>query len=351
MALINRQVYVNDGGGRSTSTTYKPSVTPTVKPTTSTVNTLTKNTGSSNSALARASQTALNTINSANNKQTAKGNQAIQQASQRLSQQAVSNAQKGVVQQPVAKLGQSASVNPPTPRVVGAETPQISNNWTATPVTNNNNNQIVNTGSSAKTYTAPAFVETEPTYSTPVASSNNTSTVSQEQKNVDDTVDKIKKLLEEQKRQADAYYKTMYEQQLSSDKEEWENARNQINRNYVRTNRYLNNMYGDAISGVGLSNRARNYANWNNNLASNQRNYDNNVASALAQYNNNLANTANTLSQGWYNYVLPIYSNREQNANNMDYQRWAYEQNLNNRRQMNLDDLDYRKYLATLGLR
>lgn len=324
MALINRQVYVNDGGGRSTSSTTKPSVTPTVKPTTP--KTTTTKTTTTDPGLAWAQQ--------------------------RFAQKTAEIAKNPVpvVQQPVARLGTTAQTNPPTPRIKGADTPQILNNWTATPVTNNNDNNDGN-NYTPKTYQAPAFVEAEPTYSAPVATSNNTSTVSQEQKNVDDTVDKIKELLEEQKRQADAYYKTMYEQQLSSDKEEWENARNQINRNYVRTNRYLNNMYGDAISGVGLSNRARNYANWNNNLASNQRNYDNNVASALAQYNNNLANTANTLSQGWYNYVLPIYSNREQNANNMDYQRWAYEQNLNNRRQMNLDDLDYRKYLATLGLR
>lgn len=286
--------------------------------------------------------TTKNTTNSA-------GAQRAAEASQRLSQNAVSNLSKGVVKQPVARLGTTAQTNPPTPRVVGSSTPQVLNNWTAKATTNTNTGGG-NTGG-GKTYTAPTFVaQSTPTYSTNV-SSNSSSTVAQEQKNVDDTVDKIKELLEEQKKQADAYYKTLYEQQLSQDRTDWENARNQINRNYARTNRYLNNMYGDAISGTGLSNRARNYANWNNNLSENQRNYDNNVASALAQYNNNLANTANTLSQGWYNYVLPIYTNREQNANNMDYQRWAYEQNLNNRRQMNLDDLDYRKYLATLGLR
>lgn len=351
MALINRQVYVNDGGGRSTSTTTKPK--------SSTGSTQNKKVTTNNTNAYYSSSVNPNynySVSSSKSTSAPKTttNQALAEARQRFAQKTAEIAKNPVpvVQQPVARLGTTAQTNPPTPRIKGADTPQILNNWTATPVTNNNNNDNNNGNNyTPKTYQAPAFVEAEPTYSAPVATSNNTSTVTQEQKNVDDTVDKIKELLEEQKRQADAYYKTMYEQQLSSDKEEWENARNQINRNYVRTNRYLNNMYGDAISGVGLSNRARNYANWNNNLSENQRNYDNNVASALAQYNNNLANTANTLSQGWYNYVLPIYSNREQNANNMDYQRWAYEQNLNNRRQMNLDDLDYRKYLATLGLR
>jgi hypothetical protein len=40
----------------------------------------------------------------------------------------------------------------------------------------------------------------------------------------------------------------------------------------------------------------------------------------------NKANTASQLAQGWYNYVLPVYTNRQQN----------------------LDDYDYRKYLASL---
>lgn len=145
---------------------------------------------------------------------------------------------------------------------------------------------------------------------------------------VDDTVDKIKQLLDEQKKQADAYYKTLYEQQLASNRSAWENNRNQINMNYARTNRYLNNMYGDAISGTGLSNRARNYQNWNNNLAENQRNYVNNDATALATYNNGLANNASTLAQGWYNYVMPIYTNRQQN----------------------IDDYNYRRYLASLNI-
>lgn len=195
--------------------------------------------------------------------------------------------------------------------------------------------------------------EPEPTYGgggSGSGSSPSQSEAEKAQKEVEDTVAKLKELLDEQKRQAEDYYKTLYEQQLASNLTDWENNRNQINRNYMRTNRYLNSMYGDAVSGVGLSNRARNYSNWNNNLAQNDRNRTNNDATALANYDSNLANVASQLAQGYYNYVLPVYTNRQTNADNMDYQVWALQQQLENRRQMNLDDLDYRKYLASLGL-
>lgn len=143
----------------------------------------------------------------------------------------------------------------------------------------------------------------------------------------DDIVEKIKSLLEEQKNQADAYYKTLYEQELNKNQQAWENNRNQINRNYLRAERLINNMYGDAVSGAGLSNRSRNISNWNNSLAENQRNYTNNDATALANYNNGLTNNASTLARGWYNYVLPVYTNRQQN----------------------IDDYNYRKYIASLN--
>lgn len=165
----------------------------------------------------------------------------------------------------------------------------------------------------------------------------------------DDTLNKIKSLLEEQKAKADAYYKTLYEQQLAQNRQDWENNRNQANLNFMRTNRYLNQLYGgfygnagfgdrksdaniygtnyNGVSGTGLSNRMRNYSNWNNYLANNNTARTNNDASALAQYNSNLSNTASTLAQGWYNYVMPIYTNRQTNA----------------------DDYSYRRYLASLG--
>lgn len=400
MAVIRgRQTFVNDGGGKSTrsSSTYTAPktttttssytapkttvtsssnysapravvpVTPQVKTTTPATTPVTtapqttldkatqilqKNTNSSNSALARASQNALNKINNASPQQKAKANQALESASQRLSQDAVDRLTTGVVKQPVAKLGQSAQTNPVTPRVVGSASPQILNNYTAKDVTTTNNNPDTGngTGGGGRTIVEP---EPEPTYGgggSGSGSSPSQSEAEKAQKEVEDTVAKLKELLDAQKRQAEDYYKTLYEQQLASNLTDWENNRNQINRNYMRTNRYLNSMYGDAVSGVGLSNRARNYSNWNNNLAQNDRNRTNNDATALANYDSNLANVASQLAQGYYNYVLPVYTNRQTNADNMDYQVWALQQQLENRRQMNLDDLDYRKYLASLGL-
>lgn len=142
----------------------------------------------------------------------------------------------------------------------------------------------------------------------------------------DDVLNMIKSLLEQQRAAAEAAYKAQYEQQLAQNKQAWESNRNQINKNFMRGNRYLQSQYGDAISGTGLSNKARNYQNYQSNLASNQQNYTNNDASALAQFNQNKAGTYSTLANGWYNYVLPIYTNRQQT----------------------LDDYNYRRYLASL---
>lgn len=135
----------------------------------------------------------------------------------------------------------------------------------------------------------------------------------------DDIVNMIKNLLNEQKQKADEYYKTLYEQQISQIGQQDEANRNQANLNYMRGNRYLNSLYGNGISGQGLSNRVRNNSNWQNNLASIRQNTANNKASALAQYNSGLANNASTLAQGWYNYVLPVYTNRQQWLDNLAY--------------------------------
>lgn len=138
----------------------------------------------------------------------------------------------------------------------------------------------------------------------------------------DDTLDKIKELLSEQEKKANDYYKTLYEQQIAQNKQGFESNRNQINLNYKRGERYINNQYGNGISGAGLTNRIRNNSNWVNNLTSNRQNYENNDATALASYNNNRANSASTLAQGWYNYVMPIYTNRQQSDDDYSYRRF-----------------------------
>lgn len=135
----------------------------------------------------------------------------------------------------------------------------------------------------------------------------------------DDTVSMIKRLLEEQKAKADEYYKTLYEQQLGQIKQADESQRNQANLDFMRSDRYINSLYGNGISGQGLSNRVRNRSNYQNKLASIRQATANNNASALAQYNSGLANNASTLAQGWYNYVLPVYTNRQQWLDNLAY--------------------------------
>lgn len=135
----------------------------------------------------------------------------------------------------------------------------------------------------------------------------------------DDIVNMIKNLLNEQKQKADEYYKTLYEQQLGQIKQADESQRNQANLDFMRGSRYLNSLYGNNISGQGLSNKVRNRSNYQNKLASIRQATANNNASALAQYNSGLANNASTLAQGWYNYVLPVYTNRQQWLDNLAY--------------------------------
>lgn len=139
----------------------------------------------------------------------------------------------------------------------------------------------------------------------------------------EDIIGKIKSLLEEQKRAADEYYKTMYEQQLSEINQQAEANRNSANLNYMRGDRYLRSMYGNNISGQGLSNRARNNSMWQNNLSSIRQNQANNQATAKSNYNTNLANSASQLAQGWYNYVLPYYSNEANQLRNIELQKYA----------------------------
>ena len=142
----------------------------------------------------------------------------------------------------------------------------------------------------------------------------------------DDILNKIKSLLEEQHEASKKYYETMYNQRLNEINTEADKNRNLINTNYKRGERYLNNLYGNSDSGTNWTNRARNNQNWLSQLATNRENASNLRDSAVAQRDLGLSNSANTLAQGWYNYVLPVYTNR----------------------QNQLDDYAYRRYLASL---
>ena len=166
----------------------------------------------------------------------------------------------------------------------------------------------------------------------------------------DATLEKIIGLLNDQYDASLAKYKTQYENELANNRSAWENNRNQANLDYMRTDTALKNMYGDAVSGAGLSNRSRNMSSWNNKLSDIRSDYTNADANSLTAYNSNRSNAANVLAQGWSNYVMPIYTNEVANADNMDYTKWNSEQQRLYNRLMNQDDLNYRLQLASMGL-
>lgn len=142
----------------------------------------------------------------------------------------------------------------------------------------------------------------------------------------DDIVNMIKSLLNEQKAAADKYYNTLYDQRLNQINQEIENNRNLINKEYKMAGRRNYAINGRSDTGANVTNQTRINQNWLSNLASNRQAGTNLRDSALAQRDMGLANNASTLAQGWYNYILPVYTNR----------------------QNTLDDYAYRRYLANL---
>ena len=142
----------------------------------------------------------------------------------------------------------------------------------------------------------------------------------------DDILDKIKSLLTEQKEAADKYYNTLYDQRLNQINQEVENNRNLINKESMMALRRNYAINGKSDSGPNVTNQTRIRQNWLSNLAANRQQGANLRDSALASRDLGLSNNANTLAQGWYNYVLPVYTNR----------------------QNQLDDYAYRRYIASL---
>ena len=151
--------------------------------------------------------------------------------------------------------------------------------------------------------------------------------------NGEDIVSMIKSLLEEQKKAADEYANSLYQQAYAKAEQESEANRNANNLSYMRADRYLKSLYGTGstvgggdpstkfgggnISGQGLSNQYRNYSNWQNRGTAIRQDLVNNKNTLEAQRNANLMNNAGTLASGWYNYVLPYYS--QDALNRLDY--------------------------------
>ena len=137
-------------------------------------------------------------------------------------------------------------------------------------------------------------------------------------------------MLKEQEELSSKYYDTLYTQRMNEINTESENNRDLINKRYKQGERYLNDMYGKTDSGTNWTNRARNQQNWQSMLAQNRQNTAGLKDSAMASRDLGKANAKSTLAQGWYNYILPVMTNR-QNYNDSLAQ-----------------ELEYRKYLANL---
>ncbi len=135
----------------------------------------------------------------------------------------------------------------------------------------------------------------------------------------DSTVDYIKQKLKEQEEALKASFKAQYDQELLQNTNDWERNRNQANRNYKRADRFLRGLYGNQVTGKGLSSRASAYSSWNNILSDYLQNKTKADATSLSTYNQKLANAGNTLAQGWYNYVLPYYTNKAIQQDNHSY--------------------------------
>jgi hypothetical protein len=135
-------------------------------------------------------------------------------------------------------------------------------------------------------------------------------------------LDQIKSLLREQQEASKKYYETMYNQRMNEINTQSENNRNLINKNYKRGERYLNSLYGNTDSGTNWTNRARNNQSWLSQLAQNRENATGLRDSAAAQRDLGLSNAANTLAQGWYNYVMPVMTNRQNYSDSLAYRNY-----------------------------
>lgn len=151
-------------------------------------------------------------------------------------------------------------------------------------------------------------------------------------------IEKIKSMLGEKYTQGKKSIDTMYDQGkvnlLSAlrDAERQANLEREQAKNFVARG-------GNAPQGAYgmIGPMAKLASNWQTAQNTNKQNYNNNLANLTSQYNSNLANLEDQQVQGLYNFVLPVYTNRQN-----------YADSLRNQLAMNAQELDFRKYLATL---
>ena len=127
----------------------------------------------------------------------------------------------------------------------------------------------------------------------------------------DDIIGKIRALLEEQNKSANASAEAWYNQLMNQIKGTSRADLDLSNRQYKMDERRYRELHGkDPNSGSGFSNMARITQNWRDRNNAIRMNEEDNSATALANYQSALANNASTLAQGWSNYILPYYVNQ-----------------------------------------
>ena len=170
------------------------------------------------------------------------------------------------------------------------------------------------------------------------SSSSSSSSMSQAEQQKEDIVQKLKDLLAEQEKKAKEAYEAQLQEAYAKNKELWRSNADQINLNRARAERFSRNLYGEE-SGANNTNMARIGAGWASSHNQNNRNLASNDATALQNFNTNLSNAYNTLASGYSNFVLPVYTNRQNYLDELQYRRDA-----------NAMDYDYRRFLANAGL-
>ena len=137
----------------------------------------------------------------------------------------------------------------------------------------------------------------------------------------EDAYKKYIESLQKTRDEAMAYRKGLYEQALANNGQYYKDEQRLANREYYTRNRKLAQMYGNDLTGPGLSNRYASSALLTNALtnAKNRQNTAN--KSAESEYHNALSNIQNAYAQGMYN----AYGTEYGIDRNIEYQKYLLE--------------------------
>ena len=137
----------------------------------------------------------------------------------------------------------------------------------------------------------------------------------------EDAYKKYVEALQKTRDEAMAYRKGLYEDALANNLAGYKDEQRLANREYYTRNRRLNELYGNGLSGSGLSNRFASSSMLTNALtnAKNRQNSANRTAEA--EYHNALSNINAAYNQGMYNAFGTEYGIDR----NLEYQRYLLE--------------------------